>query len=181
MSRLTELFGIDVPIVLGPFGGLSSIELTSAVSAGGGLGSFGLYGYTPDRIAETIRGLRAATDRPVAVNLWWPRGDEVTPGDVDLEPVLDATASLFEAAGAPRPTPPPTFLPDIAEQLDAVFAGGIDVLSVVYGVPDAATVARAREHGIRLVGTATSVAEAIALEAAGVDAIVATGMEAAGP
>ena len=180
MSRLTELFGIDVPIVLGPFGGLSSIELTSAVSAGGGLGSFGLYGYTPDRIAETIRGLRAATDRPVAVNLWWPRGDEVTPGDVDLEPVLDATASLFEAAGAPRPVPPAAFLPDIAEQVDAVFAGGIDVLSVVYGVPDAATVARAREHGIRLVGTATSVAEAIALEAAGVDAIVATGMEAAG-
>lgn len=180
MSRLTELFGIDVPIVLGPFGGLSSVELTAAVSDGGGLGSFGLYGYSPDRIADTIARLRQATDRPIAVNLWWPRGDEVAPDDVDLVPILDATAPLFEAAGVARPAPPAAFLPAIADQLDAVFTARPDVLSVVYGVPDATTVARARERGIRLVGTATSVAEAIALEAGGVDAVVATGMEAAG-
>lgn len=54
--------------------GLSSVELTAAVSAGGGLGSFGLYGYAPERIHDTISRLRAATDRPIAVNLWWPRG-----------------------------------------------------------------------------------------------------------
>lgn len=180
MSRLTDLLGIDVPIVLGPFGGLSSVELTAAVSTGGGLGSFGLYGYAPERIVETIERLRAATDRPVAVNLWWPRGDEVTPSEVDLTPILDATAPLFRAAGVPRPDSPAVFLPSIADQLDAVFAARPDALSVVYGIPDAATVARARGHGIRLIGTATSVAEAVALEQAGVDAVVATGMEAAG-
>ena len=180
MTRLAELLGIDVPIVLGPFGGLSSIELTAAVSAGGGLGSFGLYGYTPERIHDTIARLRDATDRPIAVNLWWPRGDEVAPTDVDLTPVLDATAPLFAAAGAARPDIPAAFLPAVADQLDAVFAARPDALSLVYGVPDAVTVARAREGGIRLVGTATSVAEAVALEDAGVDAVVATGMEAAG-
>jgi nitronate monooxygenase len=180
VSRLTELFGIDVPIVLGPFGGLSSVELTVAVSDGGGLGSFGLYGYAPERIHDTIGRLRAATDRPIAVNLWWPRGDEVGPSGVDLDPVLDAMAPLFEAAGVARPELPAEFLPALADQLDAVFAARPDVVSVVFGAPDAATVARAREHGIRLVGTATSVAEAVALEDAGVDAVVATGMEAAG-
>lgn len=180
MSRLTDLLGIDVPIVFGPFGGLSSVGLTAAVSNGGGLGSFGLYGYTPDRIAETISRLREATDRPIAVNLWWPRGDEVAPADIDLAPFLDATAPLFAAAGAARPEIPAAFLPAVADQLDAVFEARPDVLSVVYGAPDATTVARARESGIRLVGTATSVAEAVALEGSGVDAIVATGMEAAG-
>ncbi|MGC0369862.1 NAD(P)H-dependent flavin oxidoreductase [Microbacterium sp. SLBN-111] len=180
MPRLTDLLGVDLPIVLGPFGGLSSVELTAAVSAGGGLGSFGLYGYSPDRIADTIARLRQATNRPIAVNLWWPRGDEVAPSDVDLVPILDATAQLFAAAGVARPTAPATFLPALADQLDAVFTARPDVLSVVYGVPDATTVARAREHGIRVVGTATSVREAVALEAGGVDAVVATGMEAAG-
>lgn len=180
MSRVCELFGIDVPIVLGPFGGLSSVELTAAVSAGGGLGSFGLYGYAPDRIVETVRMLRSSTDRPVAVNLWWSRGDEVTPADVDLSSTRDAMAGLFAAAGVAVPDVPEVFLPDLADQVDAVFAAVPDVLSLVYGVPDAETVARARERGIRVIGTATSVAEAVALETAGVDAVVATGMEAAG-
>ena len=43
--KLEELLGIADPIVLGPFGGASSIELTALVSEAGGLGSYGLYGY----------------------------------------------------------------------------------------------------------------------------------------
>lgn len=180
MSRLTRLLGIDVPVVLGPFGGLSSVALTAAVSEAGGLGSFGLYGYTPDRIAETVAALRAATSRPIAVNLWLPRGDEVVPAEVDLRPHLDAHAGLFADAGAEVPVPPSAFLPDVEAQLDAVLEARPDVLSVVFGIPDAATLSRARDRGIRVVGTATSVAEAVALDEAGVDAIVATGAEAGG-
>jgi nitronate monooxygenase len=178
--RLANLLGIDVPIVLGPFGGLSSVALTAAVSEGGGLGSFGLYGYAPERIRDTISALRAATSRPIAVNLWLPRGDEVTPADVDVEPFLRAAAPLFAAAGVAPPTPPASFLPAVSDQLDAVFDARPDVLSVVFGIPDADTLARAGELGIPVLGTATSVAEAVALEAAGVDAIVATGAEAGG-
>ncbi|KTS82525.1 2-nitropropane dioxygenase [Microbacterium testaceum] len=178
--RLENLLGIDVPIVLGPFGGLSSVALTAAVSDGGGLGSYGLYGYTPERIHDTIAALRAATSRPIAVNLWLPRGDEVTPADVDVDPFLRAAAPLYAAAGVAPPVPPASFLPPLDEQLDAVFAARPDVLSVVFGVPDAATLARARDLGIRVLGTATSVAEAVALAEAGVDAVVATGAEAGG-
>jgi nitronate monooxygenase len=54
------------------------------------------------------------------------------------------------------------------------------VLSVVYGVPSPEVMDRARDRGIRVVGTATTVAEAVALDEAGVDAIVASGAEAAG-
>lgn len=180
MRRLEDLLGIDTPVVLGPFGGLSSVALTAAVSDGGGLGSFGLYGYTPERIRDTVAALRSATSGPIAVNLWWPRGDEVAPADVDIVPFLRAAAPLFAAAGVTPPVPPATFMPTLAAQLDAVFDARPDVLSVVFGIPDADTLARANSLGIPVVGTATSVAEAVALEAAGVDAVVATGSEAGG-
>ena len=52
MSDLRTLLGIEHPIILGPFGGLSSVALAAAVSESGGLGSYGLYGYDGDRIRE---------------------------------------------------------------------------------------------------------------------------------
>ncbi|WP_354002783.1 nitronate monooxygenase [Microbacterium elymi] len=63
--NLSAALGIEHPIVLGPFGGLSSVALVAAVSDAGGLGSYGLYGYAPDRIRDTIAQLRAATRQAV--------------------------------------------------------------------------------------------------------------------
>ncbi|MFB8385631.1 NAD(P)H-dependent flavin oxidoreductase [Microbacterium sp. NPDC055910] len=178
--RLQDLFGIDVPIVLGPFGGLSSVSLTGAVSEAGGLGSYGLYGYAPDRITETIAAVKAATPKPFAVNLWLPTGDEVTPADVELTSALAALAPLYDAVGVAPPTLPERFLPDIADQVQAVMDAAPAVVSVVYGAPSRELVGAAHRRGIRIVGTATTVAEAVALDEAGVDAVVATGAEAAG-
>ncbi|KQZ84903.1 2-nitropropane dioxygenase [Microbacterium sp. Root166] len=179
-ATLQDLLGIDVPLVLGPFGGLSSVELTAAVSERGGLGSYGLYGYSAERIHDTITQLRSATGRPFAVNIWLPTGDEVIPADVDLAPSLTALAPLFEAAGVPLPEAPARFLPPLREQVEAILDAAPAVLSVVFGVPAPALVDAARGRGIRIVGTATTVAESVALEAAGVDAIVASGAEAGG-
>lgn len=181
MTRdLAELFGIDLPIVLGPFGGLSSPALTAAVSRGGGLGSYGLYGYDGTRIRETAAQLHALTSRPFALNLWLRTGDEVEPGAVDLTPFRDALRPLYASAGAAVPPDPERFLPPVAEQLAAVWDAAPAVLSVVYGVPGADVVAEAHRRGIRVIGTATSVAEAVALARGGVDAVVASGAEAAG-
>lgn len=179
-ETLQDLFGIDAPIVLGPFGGLSSVELTAAVSDAGGLGSYGLYGYSADRISDTVAALRSATSRPFAVNLWLPTGDEVVPADVDLGPASTAAEPLFHELGLSLPAPPVEFLPDLDAQLTAVLDAAPAVLSLVFGVPSPRLVAAARSRGIRLVGTATTVAEAVALDGAGVDAIVATGAEAGG-
>ena len=132
---LQDLLGITEPIVLGPFGGASSIELTALVSEAGGLGSYGLYGYTPDRIRETIASLRAATARPFAVNLWLPTGDEVAPADLDLRPYLEALAPLYEEVGVEPPTPPAAFLPPFEAQFEAVLDAAPAVVSFVYGVP----------------------------------------------
>lgn len=179
-GRLETLLGIRHPILLGPFGGLSSVELTAAVSGAGGLGQYGLYGYPPERIRATVAALRAATDAPFGLNLWVPRGDEVTPAEVDAASVTAPLTPVYAELGIEPPSPPAAFLPPFEAQLDAVLDARPAVLSVVYGVPDAATVAAARERGIRVIGTATTVAEARALAIGGVDAIVASGAEAAG-
>jgi len=179
-ARLTELLGVRVPIVLGAFGGLSSVSLTAAVSEAGGLGQFGLYGYAPERIRETAAALRAATDRPFGLNLWQPTGDEVTPADLAAAEVTAHLATFYSELGMDAPAAPAAFLPDPAAQLEAVLEARPAVLSVVYGVPPADVVAAAHARGIRVLGTATTVAEARALEAGGADAIIASGMEAAG-
>ena len=151
MARaLQELFGIEEPIVLGPFGGLSSVELTAAVSELGGLGSYGLYGYAPDRIHDTIAQLRAATSRPFAVNVWLPTGDEVDavrgrPCSVHR----GAPAAVRRRRRSSRPLAPAAFLPDIRDQLAAVLEAAPAVLSVVFGVPQPWLVAAARARGIR--------------------------------
>lgn len=174
------LLGVDVPLVLGPFGGMSSIELTALVSEAGGLGSYGLFGYAPDRIADTVARLRAATGRPFAVNLWVPTPDEAPPG-LDLRGPLAAVAPLYDELGiAVSPDQPERFGIDFEAQLDAAIEARPPVLSFVFGMPPAAAVDEAHARGIRLIGTATTVAEAVAIEAAGADAVVATGMEAGG-
>lgn len=179
MADLTSLLGIRHPLVLGPFGGLSSVELTAAVSNAGGLGSYGLYGYDGDRIRTTLAQLRAATDQPFAVNVWLPTGDEVVPNARYTEYAAPLTP-YFTEMGIKCPARPDRYLPPLAEQLDAIWEAPPAVLSVVFGVPSAQLIWQAHSRDIRVVATATTVAEAVALNRAGVDAIVATGAEAAG-
>jgi nitronate monooxygenase len=180
-TRLTELLGVRYPIVLGPFGGLSSVELTAIVSELGGLGSFGLYGYDADRIRETGAALRAATSAPFALNVWLPLATDAAPAPDAFERAVEVVRAYFDELGAPVPaSPPERFLPTFDEQWDAVLEVRPAVASFVFGVPPAHVVESARERGIRLVGTATTVDEAVALRAGGVDAIVATGLEAGG-
>lgn len=179
MSDLRALLGIEHPVFLGPFGGLSSVALAAAVSDAGGLGSYGLYGYDGDRIRSTVAALRDATDRPFGVNVWLPTGDEVEP-NAQHAIFAQALEPFFEAVGVEVPPRPERYLPPLEEQLEAIWDASPAMLSVVFGVPSDEVVAEARRRGIRVVGTATTVAEAVALAESGVDAIVATGAEAAG-
>ncbi|WP_022918739.1 NAD(P)H-dependent flavin oxidoreductase [Ruania albidiflava] len=179
-NRLTHLLGVPEPILLGAFGGVSSVELTATVSDLGGLGSYGLYGYDADRITETITSLRAATSAPFAVNLWVPTGDEVHPSNVDLAPARAAAKLLFDEVGLPLPDAPEKFLPDFDTQIEAILEAAPPVVSFVFGLPDPSVMDRLKTVGIRVLGTATTVAEAVHLAEHGADAIIATGSEAGG-
>lgn len=179
MSELREILGIRHPILLGAFGGMSSVALTAAVSEAGGLGAYGLYGYDGARVRSTAAALREATDKPFALNIWLPTGDEVPPGPQHTV-FAQALEPFYEAVGVPVPPRPESYLPTLDEQLEAIWDAAPAALSVVYGVPSGEIIEEAHRRGIRVIGTATTVAEAVALEAGGVDVVIASGAEAAG-
>ncbi|WP_405009315.1 NAD(P)H-dependent flavin oxidoreductase [Kitasatospora sp. NBC_01539] len=177
-GRLGGLLGLEHPVVQGPFGGgMSSVALAAAVSEAGGLGSFGAHHLRPDAITSLVKELRAATGRPFAVNLWVPQ-----PGEQEAAATAADVARVhpyYAELGLPDPATEHR-TPDFAEQLDALIAAAPPVISLVMGVPPRHAVDEARRRGIVLIGTATTVAEAVALEAAGVDAVVASGSDAGG-
>lgn len=179
MTDLRALLGIEHPIFLGPFGGLSSVGLAAAVSEAGGLGGYGLYGYDGDRIRSTVASLREATSRPFAVNIWLPTGDEVEPNPQHTV-FAQALQPFYDAVGLEVPERPEQYMPPLDEQLDAIWESAPPVLSTVFGIPSGDLVEEAHRRGIRVVATATTVAEAVALAEAEVDAVVATGFEAGG-
>lgn len=111
-DEITGLLGVDAPIVLGPFGGLSSVTLTAAVSELGGLGSYGLYGYSGERILETAAEIRDFTSKPFALNLWLPL-DEAQPADVstaDYARYAKALEPFFDEVGIEVPPQPAQYL-----------------------------------------------------------------------
>ncbi len=181
-TRITRALGIDLPIVLGPFGGASSTALVARVSSAGGLGSYGAYSLSGQRIVQVAAEIRALTDRPFAFNLWVPHdgSDEYRPTADEFARHLAPLQPYFSELGVEVPERPDRFFPDFTEQFEAVLEARPAALSFVYGAPPATLVERAKERGITLVGTASTVAEAVFLERAGMDVVVASGFEAAG-
>src|ERR1700731_5336395 len=105
-NRLTEKLGIDYPIIQGPLGGLSSQQLTAAVSNFGGLGSFGAHGLAPEAIKDVIAQIRSLTSKPFEMNLWVSMEDEGarTTDENAFNRSLAPLATHLAALGAPRPT-----------------------------------------------------------------------------
>ena len=182
-SRVTKMLGLRQPIVQGPFGGgLSSVALTATVSDAGGLGSFGVHHLDPHAIAAVAADLRAATQAPFALNLWVSDHDlppeEMTPARFGA--AVERLRSLYADAGVAPPSYPDRFFAGFESQAEAVFEAAPAAFSVVFGVPDAALLDAFGDRGIVTIGTAITVEEAVALDEAGVDLIVASGMEAGG-
>ncbi|MFI9237493.1 NAD(P)H-dependent flavin oxidoreductase [Streptomyces sp. NPDC053079] len=183
-GRLGALLGLAHPIVQGPFGGgLSSVALAVAVSEGGGLGSYGAHILEPDRITETVGELKAGTGRAFAVNLWVPQPGEPGPHPDRAEWArhADRLRPYYEELGLPWPPEAPAAgTPDFDDQVDALLAAQPPAISFVMGIPPRRVFDEARRRGIVLIGTATTVDEAVALEEADFDVVVASGSDAGG-
>jgi len=182
-TKFTDLLGIKYPIVQGPFGGgLSSVELTCTVSNAGALGSFGGQPFTAKEIIETCITIRKATDKPFNINLWVNDRDERLAKfyDEDYKKLTDLFRPYFNELGLQIPERPKDFGATFEEQVEAIFETKPTVFSFVYGIPPENVLEKCRQLGIKTVGAATTVDEAIALEKAGADALVATGFEAGG-
>ena len=174
-TRLTELVGTEYPIIQAPMaGGPSTVDLAVEVSAAGGLGSIAGAILSPDRLRGEIRAYRERSDRPFAVNLF----ANSTPVARDPDAIAEVRRELARhrrRLGLPEPSPPPGVAWTLDDQLTVVSDERVPVLSFTFG-----TVPLSGLDGTVTVGTATSVAEAVALEQAGVDAVVAQGAEAGG-
>jgi nitronate monooxygenase len=181
-NRLTSRLGLQYPIIQGPLGGLSSQRLTAAVSNYGGLGSFGAHGLKPEAIRNVIREIKALTPKPFAINLWVSMEDEGAFTSTEeafgrsLAPLTKHIDSVVAAKPSYRPYEPIRF----EDQVQVLLDEGISAFSFIYGIPSKQILDEFRRNGTALIGTATTVDEAIALEQAGVDVIAASGFEAGG-
>jgi nitronate monooxygenase len=181
-NRLTSLLGLQYPIIQGPLGGLSSQRLTASVSNYGGLGSFGAHGLKPEAIRNVIREIKALTTKPFAMNLWVSMEDEgaLTSTEEAFQRSLAPLAKHIESVGGAKPSYRPYESIRFEDQVQVLLDEGISAFSFICGIPSKQILDEFRRQGTVLIGTATTVGEATALEQAGVDVIVASGFEAGG-
>ncbi|MGF7175669.1 NAD(P)H-dependent flavin oxidoreductase [Azospirillum doebereinerae] len=176
---ILERLGLRSPVIQAPMaGGGDTATLVAAVNEAGGFGFVGAAYLTPAQIAERARDIRSRTALPFGVNLFAPQPDPA-PSPL-LDEALARVAPFFAELGLPAPIAPAHAGDPFAGQWPAVLDSGAAAFSVTFGLPPADTVQAAKARGIRVMGTATTVAEAVALEQAGVDAVIAQGSEAGG-
>ena len=180
-TSLCKLLGIELPIIQAPMaGGATTPDLVATVCEHGALGSFGFAYTQPEAMQRDTEAVRARTKRPFNVNLFAAPNESAIPADAQRA-AIDALAPYYRELGLPAPQPvKPPYAPDLDAQLTAVEQIRPAVFTFHLGTPAPARLARLRELGVRIGGAATSVAEAKALEAAGVDFIIAQGAEAGG-
>lgn len=181
-NRLTEKLGINYPIIQGPLGGLPTQRLAAAVSNFGGLGSFGAHGLAPAKIKDVIAEIRSLTSRPFAMNLWVSMEDEgaSTSDETAFRKSLAPLAGYLDELDAPHPTYKQHSPIRFEDQARVLLDANVPVFSFIYGIPDLELLQECRARNIFTIGAATTPEEAAALQAAGVDAIAASGFEAGG-
>jgi nitronate monooxygenase len=177
-TEAVERLGIRLPIVGAPMGGgPSTPALVAAVSEAGGLGSLAGGYLSPERLRADIDAVRAATPKPFAVNLFVPSRAE--PTGEQIEAALAAVEPFRMELELPaRPTATGPWAEDFDAQLQAVVDARVPVVSFTFGLLPATAVAALHDAGSLLVGTATTVEEAIAVEASGADLVCTQGAEA---
>ena len=180
-SRMLDLLGIQTPIVQAPMAGVSSPAMAAAVAHSGGLGSLGVGAMNATKAREAIHQVRKSSQGPLNVNVFVHR-----PAQADKRREtgwLERMEPLFEHFDAK----PPTALEEIYTSFledDAMLAMLVEerpkVVSFHFGLPRPDQVKVLHQAGIVLFAAATNLAEAKAIEAAGIDVIVAQGYEAGG-
>lgn len=178
-SALLSRLDARLPIIQAPMaGGSNTPELVAACCNAGILGSLGVPYSEPDEIEKTIAAIRKLTDKPFNVNVFAPGWDETL--RVDASPMLEFLSPFYTEAGAGEPKLPSRAMPKFEEQAELLVREKLPIVSFTMGLlPDPVT-QQLKANGTFIIGTATTVNEALALERSGVDAIVAQGSEAGG-
>ena len=180
MTTLQALLGIETPVIQAPMAGIQGAALALAVCNAGGLGSLPCATMSNDALVSELEALRAGTSRPFNVNFFC---HEPPAPDPAREAAWRAALAPYYAefgidpagiaAGLGR-TPFSAAIADLVEPFRPA------VVSFHFGLPKPDLLARVRAWGAKVLASATTVEEALWLEAHGVDAVIAQGLEAGG-
>ena len=180
MTRVHDLLRTELPIIQAPMAGVQGHALAVAVSNAGGLGSLPAALLAPAALRQELTALKAQTTRPFNVNFF-----------CHAAPVPDAARdAAWRAALAPyhaefgvdvNALPVATGRLPFSEALAELLAEfAPPVVSFHFGLPSAALMQRVRAWGAVVLSSATTLEEALWLEANGADAVIAQGLEAGG-
>lgn len=177
---LQHLLGIELPIIQAPMAGVQGSALAIAVSNAGGLGSLPCAMLSVEAMRSELAAIRAATAKPFNVNFFChappvPSAEREAAWRAALAPYyaefgIDAKAI---PAGPGR-------APFSAEYAEALAAFKPAVVSFHFGLPSTELLRLVKSWGAKVLSSATTVDEARWLEANGVDAVIAQGLEAGG-
>lgn len=178
--NLKELLGVDLPIIQAPMAGAQGSALAIAVSNAGGLGSLPCAMLSPQVMRDELAAIRAGTGGAFNVNFFC----HTQPADDALR---EATwrarlAPYYAEFGVDPGTIPaaPLRLPFSQAAADVLREFRPPVVSFHFGLPADDLLAQVRAWGAKILCSATTLEEARALQARGVDAVIAQGLEAGG-
>lgn len=176
-DRFLALASARLPVVQAPMAGAGGVALAVAAMRGGAVGSLPCAMLTPDEVRAQVAEVRAQAEGPLNLNFFC----HVMPQDLDDAEWRALLRPFYEEAGVqPGAKGGALRLPFDPALCAAVEAVRPDLVSFHFGLPDEVLLERVRATGAKVIGNATTVAEARALAARKVDAIIAQGWEAGG-
>jgi len=178
--RITEVLGIELPIIQAPMAGVQGSALAIAVSNAGGLGSLPCAMLSPQDLEREVVAIREQTSRPFGVNFFCHK--DPTPDEAREANWRALLAPYYKELGV-DPSAPQTASsrkPFSREAAEILSQFKPPVVSFHFGLPSPELLERVRSWGAKVLSSATTVAEARWLEANGVDVIIAQGAEAGG-
>ncbi|TSA11878.1 MAG: nitronate monooxygenase [Betaproteobacteria bacterium] len=180
MATLQQLLGIDLPIIQAPMAGAQGSALAVAVSNAGALGSLPCAMLGLDAMREELRAITAQTRKPYNVNFFCHAPPRV---NADQERAWRAALSPYYrefGIDADNISAGPGRAPFSAGAADVLGEFRPAVVSFHFGLPSPDLLAQVKGWGAKVLSSATTLEEARWLEAHGVDAIIAQGLEAGG-
>lgn len=176
---LMERLNVQYPIIqAGMAGGITTPHLVSAVSNAGCLGTLGAGYMNPVDMKDDIRQIKQLTPHAYGVNLFIPEFPSVTKSELkNAELLLDPYRKKLQLEDEPGIKDRENVFD---KQIELILQERVPVCSFTFGVPSKDVIKDLKDAGIVVIGTATTVEEAIINEEKGVDLIVAQGSEAGG-
>jgi nitronate monooxygenase len=179
-TDLTDLFGNEHPIIQAPMAGSTTVELVAAVSNAGGIGSMGYSKTSTEQIRDDVEKIRKLTDKPFNLN-FFAHDTPANKPDV-IESTRERLKPFYSEVGLkeiPQNVSKP-LLTFTEERLELLLEIKPLLVSFHFGLPGFDAIKSLKKAGSRILCSATTTAEAIALEQSGVDIVVAQGWEAGG-